>query len=276
VIAVLGAAGQLGSAFVRELGEDCLPITRAELDLTDLDSIGPWMDAARPDLVINCAAYTDVDAAEGDAESARAVNTLAVGTLAEATARRRIGLVTFSTDYVFDGEKQTGYVESDRPNPINVYGLTKLEGEHLALRANPEALVIRTSWLLSSTHRNFLTTMLTLLAEGEVSVVDDQTGRPTFVDDLAGGTLNAVDVGASGILHITNQGETTWFGLAREIAELSGHNADLVLPISSDTLDRPAQRPTNSLLDSERLAISRIRPLPEWRESIARCVDSRP
>ena len=116
--------------------------------------------------MINCAAYTAVDAAETDADTARAVNAVAVGALAEATARARIGFVTFSTDYVFDGEKPTGYVESDRPNPLNVYGRTKLEGEQLALEAHPEALIVRTSWLLSATHRNFLTTMLDAAGRG--------------------------------------------------------------------------------------------------------------
>jgi dTDP-4-dehydrorhamnose reductase len=274
VIAVIGANGQLGSAFVRELGEHCLPITRAVLDLTDLDSIGPWMDAARPDLVINCAAYTEVDAAEGDAEAARAVNTLAVAALAEETARRRIGLVTFSTDYVFDGEKHAGYIESDRPNPINVYGVTKHEGEQLALRAHPEALVIRTSWLLSSTHRNFLTTMLTLLAEGEVSVVDDQTGRPTLVDDLVRATLEAVQTGAAGILHLTNQGETSWYGLARVIAELTGYDPDLVRPTTSAAIERPAVRPANSVLDSELIEGLGIDSLPDWRPRLERIANS--
>ncbi len=157
MIAVLGANGQLGSAFVRRLGDRCIAVTRQDLELTDTVSIGAWVDSNKPELVINCAAYTAVDAAENDADTARAVNALAVGALAEATARHGVGFVTFSTDYVFDGEKPTGYVESDPPNPLNVYGKTKLEGEQLAMADHPNALVIRTSWLLSATHHNFLT-----------------------------------------------------------------------------------------------------------------------
>jgi dTDP-4-dehydrorhamnose reductase len=268
VIAVIGANGQLGSAFVRALGTDCLPITRDQLDLTDLGSIGPWLDSVRPDLVINCAAYTDVDAAETDAETARLVNALAVGALAEATARHGIGLVTFSTDYVFDGEKETGYVESDQPNPLNVYGRTKLEGESLALAANQRTLVVRTSWLLSTTHRNFLTIILDKLNHGPVDVVDDQRGRPTFVDDLAPATLAAVDAGASGILHLTNQGETTWYGLARQIADLAGYEPGLVRPLSSDSMGRPARRPLNSVLNSERLDGLPMTDLPAWRNRL--------
>jgi dTDP-4-dehydrorhamnose reductase len=264
VIAVLGAKGQLGSAFGRVLGDSCLSVTRAELDLTDIAAIEPWVRSVRPKLVINCAAYTAVDAAETDVETARTVNASAVGALAEATARHDVGLVTFSTDYVFDGEKETGYVESDEPNPLNVYGRTKLEGERLALDAHPAALVVRTSWLLSPTHRNFLTTMLERLAEGEVSVVDDQRGRPTFVDDLARGTLDAVEARVSGILHLTNQGETTWFELAREIAELAGFEPDLVKPTTGAALGRRALRPRNSVLDSERLGQAKLSPLPRW------------
>ncbi|MEX2653200.1 MAG: dTDP-4-dehydrorhamnose reductase [Acidimicrobiia bacterium] len=267
MIAVLGANGQLGSAFVRALNYSCHAVTREELDLADPEAIRPWVESEKPELVINCAAYTAVDAAETDAETARAVNALAVEALAAATARHGARLVTFSTDYVFDGEKETGYVESDLPNPLNVYGRTKLEGEQLALKANPDGLVIRTSWLLSATHRNFLTTMLAQLGD-EVSVVDDQRGRPTFVDDLVIATLEAVDTDASGILHLTNQGETTWFELAREIAVLAGLDPGLVRPISSSELARPAIRPANSVLDSERLDGLGIDELSPYRRAL--------
>jgi dTDP-4-dehydrorhamnose reductase len=272
VIAVLGANGQLGSAFVRALGNSCLPVTRAGLDLIDVETIEPWMTSVRPDLVVNCAAYTAVDAAESDVETARTVNATAVGALAEATARHHVGLVTFSTDYVFDGEKETGYVESDEPNPLNVYGTTKLEGEQLALGANPNALVVRTSWLLSTTHRNFLTAMLESLPKGDVSVVDDQRGRPTFVDDLVSATLEAVAADASGVLHLANQDETTWFGLAREIAQVAGFDPELVKPIRSSELDRPALRPSNSVLNSERLEELGMQPLPELQPGLEEAV----
>ena len=267
MIAVLGANGQLGSAFVRRLGDRCIAVTRQDLELTDTVSIGAWVDSNKPEFLINCAAYTAVDAAENDADTARAVNALAVGALAEATARHGVGFVTFSTDYVFDGEKPTGYVESDPPNPLNVYGKTKLEGEQLAMADHPNALVIRTSWLLSATHHNFLTNMLELLAKGSVEVVDDQRGRPTFVDDLVRGTFAVI--GASGILHLTNQGETTWYGLAREIAKVAGHSPDLVRPISSSDLDRPARRPANSVLDSERLQLMGVDDLSRHLEALS-------
>jgi len=268
VIAVLGASGQLGSAFVRTLGSACLPVTRDELDLTDLDAIGPWMQSVKPEAVINCAAYTAVDAAETDVETARAVNALAVGALAESTAHHGAGLVTFSTDYVFDGEKETAYVESDGPHPLNVYGRTKLEGERLALRANPEILVIRTSWLLSGTHPNFASKMVELISKGPVRVVDDQRGCPTLVDDLVVATNSAIKTRTAGVLHLVNNGQTTWFGLAREIAEIAGLDPDAVSPCPSSEYPRPAKRPLNSVLESERLDELMISRLPHYRQSL--------
>jgi dTDP-4-dehydrorhamnose reductase len=268
VIAVLGAGGQLGSAFVRILPDDTVPVTRAELDLGRPEKIDAWVSAARPELVINCAAYTAVDDAEGDPEGARLVNATAVGRLAESTAAHGVGLVTFSTDYVFDGTKPTGYVESDLPNPLNVYGLTKLEGEELATEAHPSALVIRTSWVLSGTHPNFASTMLDLISKGPVGVVDDQHGRPTLVDDLAPATMAAVNARASGVLHLASQGKTTWFGLAREVAELAGLDPSLVTPITTEEFPRPARRPANSALDSERVGDLGLTPLPHYRAAL--------
>lgn len=272
MIAVLGAGGQLGTAFLRLLGDQALPVTRVQLDLTDLDPIEPWVAQKRPELVINCAAYTSVDAAEEDREKAKLVNATAVGRLAEATARHGVGLITFSTDYVFDGGKESGYVESDPTNPLNVYGTTKLEGEKLALRHHPEALVIRTSWVLSGTHRNFASTMLDLIATGPVRVVDDQKGHPTLVDDLAEETMQAVGQGASGLLHLTNQGVTTWCGLAREIAEIARLDPERVTPISTEEFARPAARPHNSVLNSERLETLGVPPMPHYRASLERAV----
>ena len=228
MIAVLGAGGQLGSAFARLLGDSALVVTRADLDLRDLDSIRTWVGRERPDTIINCAAYTAVDAAETDEQSARTVNALAVGILAESCAKHGARLVTFSTDYVFDGEASSAYAESSTPNPLNAYGRTKLEGERLALAAPGDVLVVRTSWVMSGTHPSFTSKMIELIANGPVQVVDDQRGHPTFADDLALTTMAAIQTGASGILHLTNQGETTWFGLAREIAQIAGFDEELV------------------------------------------------
>ncbi|MFQ5524308.1 MAG: dTDP-4-dehydrorhamnose reductase [Acidimicrobiia bacterium] len=272
MIAVLGAGGQLGSAFCRLLGAAAHPVTRAELDLTDLAAIQPWMEARRPEVVVNCAAYTAVDAAEEDEATARRVNADAVGVLAEAARDSGARLVTFSTDYVFDGTKPEPYVESDPPHPMSAYGRTKAEGERLALEANPEALVVRTSWVLSGTHPNFAATMLRLIRQGPVQVVNDQRGRPTIVDDLAPATLACVEAGAYGIVHLTNQGETTWYGLACEIAQIAGLDPDRVSPCTTEEFPRPAPRPANSVLDSERLEGLGVAALPHYRPSLERVV----
>ncbi len=272
MIVVTGATGQLGSAFRRRLGDDARYLTRPDLDLTDPAAIRPVIEKLRPTAVINCAAYTAVDQAEEHEATARVVNATAVGELSDLTKAIGARLVTFSTDYVFDGTKEGPYVETDDPNPINAYGRTKLEGEQLALGASQETLVIRTSWLLSGTHPNFAATMLRLLAAGPVTVVDDQHGRPTFVDDLAAGTLEALEAGATGILHLVNAGTTTWYDLAREIADLVGLDADRVQPATTDDFPRPARRPANSVLESVRLVEFGLAPLPDYHESLGQAV----
>jgi dTDP-4-dehydrorhamnose reductase len=272
VIVVTGALGQLGTAFQGRLGNDAHYLDVDEVDLTIVAAIRPALTALRPTLVINCAAYTAVDQAEEDEETARLINATAVGELAAVSYDLGAGFVTFSTDYVFDGTKPDPYVETDDPNPISAYGRTKLEGERLAVAAHPEALVIRTSWLMSGTHPSFAATMLRLIAAGPVQVVDDQHGHPTFVDDLAAATLAAVDAGATGILHLTNQGTTTWFGLAREIAELAGLDAERVQPVSTEAFPRPAPRPANSVLDSMRLDELGLAPLPDYHASLPAAV----
>jgi len=271
MIVVLGANGQLGSAFVRLLGREAIPVTRGDLDLADTGTIVPWLEHLRPDLVINCAAYTAVDQAEKDPDTARRVNATAVGELARGTAAIGARLVTFSTDYVFDGNKGRPYVESDPTSPINVYGSTKEEGERLALEADPQALVIRTSWVMSGTHQNFIRTILRLMHAGPVRVVDDQVGRPTFADDLAAGTMRVLDAGLTGIVHLTNAGQTTWWGLSREIAAMAGLEAEVV-PITTAESGRLATRPADSRLDSERLAAAGVASLPHYRESLERAV----
>ncbi len=272
MIVVTGVSGQLGSAFRRRLGDRARYLDEGDLDLTNVAAIRPTIEDLSPALVINCAAYTAVDEAEEDEETARLVNATAVGAMAEVSNDIGASLVTFSTDYVFDGTSERPYVESDETKPINAYGRTKLEGEQLALGANPETLVIRTSWLLSGTHPNFAATMLRLIAAGPVQVVDDQRGRPTFVDDLVAGTLDALEAGATGILHLANAGTTTWYDLAREIADLAGLDADRVQPATTDDFPWPARRPANSVLESVRLVELGLDPLPDYHESLDQTV----
>ncbi len=272
MIVVTGVSGQLGSAFRRRLGDRARYLDQDDLDLVDVAAIRPTIERLNPALLINCAAYTAVDQAEEDEETARLVNAAAVGAMAEVSNDLGASLVTFSTDAVFDGTSERPYVESDEPTPINAYGRTKLEGEQLALGASPQTLVIRTSWLLSGTHPNFAATMLRLIAAGPVQVVDDRRGHPTFVDDLVAATLDALEAGATGVLHLANQGTTTWYGLAREIADLAGLDAGRVHPVGTDAFPRPALRPANSVLDSVRFDEFGLAPLPDYHESLDQAV----
>jgi dTDP-4-dehydrorhamnose reductase len=212
-------------------------------------------------MIINCAAYTDVDRAESEPAAAKLINTDAVGEMAATAGELNARFVTFSTDYVFDGHKKGPYVESDETAPLNVYGRTKLEGEQAALVANPDSLVIRTSWLLSGTHPSFLSTMISAIGRGQVRVVDDQRGRPTMVDDLARAVIAALSSRVRGVLHLTNAGETSWFGLAQEIATVAGLDPSRVVPCTTSDYPTAARRPANSVLDSERIGETGVDPL---------------
>jgi len=274
LIIVTGADGQLGTVLRSELGGRATYLTREDLDLTDLPAIAPTIRSLSPDVLINCAAFTNVDGAESDEETANTVNGYAVGEMAAVC--RAIGgrFVTFSTDYVFDGEKGSPYVESDEPNPINAYGRSKLLGEQLGVEAHPETLLVRTSWLFSGTHPSFVRTMLSLLSKGDVSVVDDQLGRPTSVDDLALAVVEALDLGVTGLLHLTNDGIATWYELAREMATIAGLDTERVQPCATQDYPTPAARPKNSVLESERVISLGLTPMPSYRRSLVRSVRS--
>lgn len=275
MILLLGGSGQLGTA-MKGLLSDYVAPPRAELDLgrIDRDRVHEVVSTTRPHVVVNCAAYTAVDKAEEEEDLATKVNGYAVGVLAEVTAGHGIPLVTFSTDYVFDGTGSTPYLESDATEPINAYGRSKLVGERLALEANPHALVIRTSWVISGTHLNFVATMLRLASQGkELTVVDDQHGRPTVADDLARATLDAIEKGASGLLHLTNEGTTTWFGLARASIEIAGIDPGLIQPCRTEDYPTPAARPAYSVLESERREALGLDPLPHWHDSLPALVN---
>lgn len=268
MIVVTGANGQLGTAFRARLDADARYVTRDRLDLTKPHEVGGVLDQLRPRLLINCAAYTAVDAAETDEDTARAVNAESVAAMARWCARSGARFVTFSTDYVFDGSASEPYVESSPTAPLSAYGRTKLAGEQMALAELPETLIVRTSWVISGTHPNFVATMLRLAASRELRVVDDQHGCPTVTTDLAAGTLNAVEAGATGILHLTNQGPTTWFGLARAAVNLAGLDPDRIQPCGTSEFPRPAPRPANSVMASQRLAGLGLDALPHWQDSL--------
>jgi dTDP-4-dehydrorhamnose reductase len=266
VILVTGGSGQLGTAFRRLLDDGAFP-TRSELDLSRPGTLADRLRGFDPDAVINCAAYTAVDAAEDDEGLATVVNGDAVGVLAGYAARRGIPFVTFSTDYVFDGTATQPYVESSPTNPVNAYGRSKQAGEVAALR-HPGSLVVRTSWVISGTHPNFVATMLRLAAQRELRVVDDQHGCPTVASDLAAAVLHALDSGVTGVLHLANRGATTWFDLARAAVAEAGLDPERISACTTAEYPTRARRPVYAVLASERLVELEIDPLPEWRESL--------
>ena len=272
MIVVTGAGGQLGRAFM-DILDDAHGLTHNDLDLADVGSIRPALEDLDPELIINCAAYTAVDRAEEEEELAYSVNALAVREMGWMCADFAIPMVTFSTDYVFDGENDRPWVESDPIEPINAYGRTKAAGERFLAETHPDGLVVRTSWLVSGTHPNFVATMIRLGRERELSVVDDQLGCPTVASDLAKATMAAVTAGASGILHLANAGATTWYRLARESLELAGLDPERVQPTTTDQYPTPAPRPAYSVLGSERVADLGIEVLPDWRESLPAVVE---
>ncbi|MEN8238717.1 MAG: dTDP-4-dehydrorhamnose reductase [Actinomycetota bacterium] len=273
-ILLTGSTGQVGTAF-RSVIPGAMFLAREDLDLTDPRSISSVIVERKPSAVINCAAYTNVDKAEEEEDLATIVNGESVGELATICSELGIPFLTFSTDYVFDGTSGSGYIESDIPDPVNAYGRSKLEGERRALAADASTLVIRTSWVVSGTHDNFVSTMLHLAAQGTaLRVVNDQRGRPTIAADLALRAWDALRSGATGVLHLANQGEATWFDLAEQAIATAGIEGNTIEPCTTSEFPRPAPRPANSVLDSERLDVLELDPLPPWEESLVPLVGS--
>jgi dTDP-4-dehydrorhamnose reductase len=254
-VLITGASGQLGRALA-----DVFPAADAR-GRDELDVTRPLALDRRPDLVLHAAAWTDVDGAETDPESARRVNVEGTRNVAALGAP----VVYFSTDYVFDGAKRSAYVESDEPNPLSAYGRSKLDGE----REVTDGWVVRSSWLFGPTGRNFVRTMLALAAQqDEVRVVDDQRACPTYVGHLAEATRELV-ARPKGVWHLAADGECTWAEFAGAIFEEAGVRCRVV-PIGSEELARPARRPAYSVLRSERADAPR---LPHWREGLSECLE---
>ena len=247
----------LGRDILRAAGGAAVALTHAELDVTDAAAAREALAGAT---VINCAAYTDVDGAEGHPGRAHAVNEEGARNVAEAAER----VLYVSTDYVFDGGKREPYVESDPPAPLQEYGRSKLAGERATAGANPNHLVVRSSWLFGAGGRNFVETMLGLAAErDELRVVDDQVGCPTFTGHLAEALLALAGGGERGVLHVAGAGSCSWFEFAREILDRAAVDTPL-RPCATEELPRPARRPAYSVLASELGGPA----LPAWREGL--------
>jgi dTDP-4-dehydrorhamnose reductase len=268
-VLVTGAGGMLGRDVVlaaANAGHDVAAYARTDLDVTEPDAVAERFEWERPGVVINCAAWTDVDGAEAAEERAMAVNGIGGGTVAAAAAAVEAKAVYVSTDYVFDGEKGAPYVEVDQPGPISAYGRTKLAGEEATVAANRRSYVVRSSWLFGIGGPNFVETMLRLAADhGEVLVVRDQVGSPTYTWHLAYGIVRLIEGGAYGIHHMAAEGSCSWYDFAREIFDQAEVECN-VLSATTDMLGRPAPRPPFSALDTQREHAIR---LPSWRDGLA-------
>jgi dTDP-4-dehydrorhamnose reductase len=288
-ILLTGAAGQVGWELQRSLqvlGE-VIAVERTECDLSRPDSVRAAIELARPDLLVNAAAYTGVDRAEAEPALAHAINADAPALMAELMRKRGGAMVHYSTDYVFDGTLDRPYVEGDVPNPLSVYGRSKLAGERAIIGSGVPNLILRTSWVYAARGQNFLRTILKLAREREVlRIVDDQIGAPTWARTLSDATLGcllqcrqgrdfAAGIAArTGAYHVTAQGATSWFGFAqailREVADPARRLRQLD-PIPSREYPTAAKRPLNSRLGGERLALSFGLRLPPWETALALC-----
>ncbi|MDP1653973.1 MAG: dTDP-4-dehydrorhamnose reductase [Rhodocyclaceae bacterium] len=288
-ILLTGKDGQVGWELQRTL----LPLGRViacgrgELDISDADAVRRKLDEMRPDVVVNAAAYTAVDKAEGEPEQAHAINAVAPALLAEEAARRGILLIHYSTDYVYDGAKASPYVESDKTNPLGVYGRSKLAGEAGIQLAGADHLIFRTCWVYAARGGNFLRTMLRLAGEREeLRVVADQVGAPTWARLIAEATAHALKQSMqerrdgrfeSGVFHLAAAGETSWHGFASAIvARRSGLRVKAVTPITTAEYPLPAPRPANSRLATDKFRARFGLDLPDWESCLQLCLEDIP
>jgi dTDP-4-dehydrorhamnose reductase len=290
-ILVIGQGGQLGWELRHKLA--CFgPVASVDfpqIDLSNPESIQKAVRAVEPTLILNAAAYTAVDKAETETELAMAINGTAPGVLADEARRLGALLVHYSTDYVFDGSGQTPWVETDRPNPLSVYGKTKLAGDQAIQASGCDHLIFRTSWVYGARGGNFLLTMLRLAAErDELSIVDDQIGAPTTAECLAQATTNVLAqllapggpglAGRSGVYNMTNAGDTSWFGFAQSLLAKSavalGTRLPKLVPIPTSQFPRPAPRPANSRLCCQRLEETFGVRMPHWEDALSLVIET--
>ncbi|OBA69697.1 dTDP-4-dehydrorhamnose reductase [Mycobacterium sp. 1554424.7] len=283
-LVISGAGGQLGTsltALAADRGRDALALTSSQWDITDPAAAERIIRGG--DVVINCAAYTNVDAAESDEERAYAVNATGPEHIARACARAGARLIHVSTDYMFTGDPPEGgprpYEPSDKTDARGVYALSKLAGEDAVLAALPDAVVVRTAWLYTGgTGKDFVAVMRRLAAgDGPVTVVDDQVGSPTYVADLAVALLQVADDGVPGpILHAANEGAVSRFEQARAVFAECGADPDRVQPVKTDDFPRPAPRPSYSALGSRESAAAGLTPLRPWRPALVAALAASP
>lgn len=277
-ILVTGAHGQLGMEF-REIAAgyplfQFLFTGKDELSIDNREAVAAFFGANKIDYCINCAAYTAVDKAEAEQEAALTINAAAPGYLAEYCKKHDAVFIHFSTDYVFNGNAAKPYQPSDPTDPVNFYGLTKLKGEASAQEKHDQSIIIRTSWVYSSFGKNFVKTMLRLMAErSSIGVVSDQQGSPTYAADLAKAVMQIVQSAQPkpGIYHYCNDGIISWYDFATAIKELSGSSC-VVNPILTKDYPTPAKRPAYSALNTHKIQSVYSIDIPQWKESLKRCL----
>jgi dTDP-4-dehydrorhamnose reductase len=291
-VLVTGAGGQLGHDLVDVLSgrhplgaapaaslpwstsrpSNVVGLDHAGLDVGDRHAVYAAFETLRPEVVVHCAAWTAVDACEGDPDRAFAINALGTRHVAEAARRLGAHVVYVSTDYVFDGRSERPYTEWDTPHPLSVYGRSKLGGER---ELDASSTVVRTSWVCGYHGANMVKTVLRLADQaGPLRFVDDQIGSPSFTADLAGALAVLARERLPGVFHLTNHGVTSWFGFARAVLAAAGHDTGRVEPIATADLDppRPAPRPANSVLDNVAWRALGMAPMPDWEEALDRLV----
>ncbi len=277
-ILVTGGKGQLAQC-IKKQAEDLKEyrftyVDVDELDITKKAEVDRFFDENTPDWCINCAAYTAVDKAETQQDMAKQVNTKGAQYLAESAKKHSTRFIQISTDFVFNGKQGMPYTEGDKVAPLSVYGSTKLEGEHVVAKVQPQHFIVRTSWLYSEYGHNFLKTMLRLAGEREeVNVVCDQIGTPTYAGDLAGVILKLITSGSDvyGTYHFSNEGVASWYDFAQAIFNESGTKIK-VSPIKSEDYPLPARRPSYSVMDKSKIKKELAIEIPHWRDSLKYCL----
>lgn len=265
-VLLLGAGGMLGHALVNEFaGDEIIVGDLPEFDITNFKEIKDKLQAIQPEVIINAAAYTNVDGCETNAELCNLVNGEAVGNLASISKELGIILVHYSTDYVFTGNNENGYAEEAQTNPLNIYGQSKELGEQLLMKNTDKYYLIRTAWLYGNSGKNFVDTIIELSGKNQqIPVVNDQFGNPTYAKDLAAATRRIlIDKKPAGIYHQTNKGSCSWYEFALKIKELKGFKAEIT-PVTSKEFERRAKRPKYSKLINAKLP-----PLRHWVEALA-------
>lgn len=275
-VLVTGVNGQLGHDVMDELkrrGHEAVGVDIEEMDVTDAECVKRVMTQTAPDAVVHCSAYTAVDRAEEEVELCRCVNAEGTKYIAEACASLDCKLLYLSTDYIFSGEGERPWEPGDEPDPLNVYGLTKYEGEKEIKSRLNKYFIVRISWVFGVNGNNFIKTMLRLGREnGAVRVVDDQIGSPTYTYDLAVLLADMIETEKYGDYHATNEGVCSWYEFAKEIFAAAGMNEVEVTPVSSEEFPAKAKRPKNSRMSKEKLVKKGFNKLPSWQDAVRRYV----